>query len=49
MVLFMPQSPRHLMNRDREDECLATLARLRSTTTDDIRVRGSSGGAGSAA
>lgn len=39
MVLFMPQSPRHLMNRDREQECLDTLARLRSTTTDDIRVR----------
>ncbi|KAL4864789.1 hypothetical protein BDV12DRAFT_175634 [Aspergillus spectabilis] len=39
MVLFMPQSPRHLMNRDREQECLDTLARLRSTSTDDIRVR----------
>ncbi|KEF61143.1 uncharacterized protein A1O9_02708 [Exophiala aquamarina CBS 119918] len=39
MVLFMPQSPRHLMNRGREQECLETLARLRSTTTDDIRVR----------
>lgn len=39
MMLFMPQSPRHLINRDREEECLATVARLRSTTTDDIRVR----------
>ncbi|KAK5170238.1 uncharacterized protein LTR77_004824 [Saxophila tyrrhenica] len=39
MVLFMPQSPRHLMNKGREQECLDTIARLRSTTTDDIRVR----------
>lgn len=39
MMLFMPQSPRHLMNKNREDEALATLARLRSTSTDDIRVR----------
>jgi MFS family permease len=39
MVLFMPQSPRHLMNKGREEECLNTLARLRSTTTDDMRVR----------
>lgn len=39
MVLFMPQSPRHLMNRDREQECLETLARLRSKTTEDIGVR----------
>lgn len=39
MVLFMPQSPRHLMNRDREQECLDTLARLRSSSTDDIKVR----------
>lgn len=39
MVLFMPQSPRHLMNRDREEECLATLARLRSASTDDLKVR----------
>lgn len=38
-MLFMPQSPRHLINRDRDDECLATIARLRSSTTDDIRVR----------
>lgn len=27
------------MNRGREQECLETLARLRSTTTDDIKVR----------
>lgn len=39
MVAFMPQSPRHLMNRDREEECLQTLARLRNTSVDDIRVR----------
>ncbi|KAL3477051.1 general substrate transporter [Aspergillus californicus] len=39
MVLFMPQSPRHLINRDRDQECLDTLARLRNTSTDDIRVR----------
>ncbi|KAL2812569.1 general substrate transporter [Aspergillus cavernicola] len=39
MVLFMPQSPRHLINRGRDQECLETLARLRNTSTDDIRVR----------
>lgn len=39
MMLFMPQSPRHLMNTGREEECLETLARLRGTTTDDILVR----------
>lgn len=39
MMLFMPQSPRHLMNRGREQECLETLARLRSATVDDIKVR----------
>lgn len=39
MLLFMPQSPRHLMNRGREQECLETLARLRSTTTEDLKVR----------
>jgi len=39
MMLFMPQSPRHLMNVGREQECLDTLARLRSTNTSDMRVR----------
>jgi sugar porter (SP) family MFS transporter len=39
MLLFMPQSPRHLMNKNREEECLDTLARLRSTDRDDMRVR----------
>lgn len=39
MIMFMPQSPRHLMNRGREQECLETLARLRSTSVDDIKVR----------
>lgn len=28
-MLFMPQSPRWLMNEGREDECLATISRLR--------------------
>ena len=35
----MPQSPRHLMNTGREEECLQTLARLRGTTTADLLVR----------
>lgn len=39
MIAFMPQSPRHLMNKGREEECLETLARLRSCSKDDIRVR----------
>ncbi|RAK89635.1 MFS monosaccharide transporter [Aspergillus costaricaensis CBS 115574] len=39
MVLFMPQSPRHLMNQGRDEECLQTLARLRDAPTDDILVR----------
>jgi hypothetical protein len=39
MIAFMPQSPRHLMNKGREEECLDTLARLRSCSKDDIRVR----------
>ncbi|KAJ6111466.1 hypothetical protein N7523_007527 [Penicillium sp. IBT 18751x] len=39
MMMFMPQSPRHLMNTGREEECLQTLARLRGTTTDDLLVR----------
>ncbi|RAK98461.1 putative MFS monosaccharide transporter [Aspergillus ibericus CBS 121593] len=39
MVFFMPQSPRHLMNQGRDEECLHTLARLRDAPTDDILVR----------
>lgn len=39
MMLFLPQSPRHLMNKGREQECLETLARLRSTSVDDMKVR----------
>jgi len=39
MMAFMPQSPRHLMNQGREEETLDVLARLRSTSRDDIRVR----------
>lgn len=39
MMLFMPQSPRHLMNTGREEECLHTLARLRDTSPDDLLVR----------
>lgn len=39
MMMFMPQSPRHLMNTGREEECLQTLARLRGAPTDDILVR----------
>ncbi|PWY88228.1 MFS monosaccharide transporter [Aspergillus heteromorphus CBS 117.55] len=39
MVGFMPQSPRHLMNLGREEECLQTLARLRGASTDDMLVR----------
>ncbi|PWY75300.1 MFS monosaccharide transporter [Aspergillus sclerotioniger CBS 115572] len=39
MVFFMPQSPRHLMNQGRDEECLQTLARLRNASTDDILVR----------
>ena len=35
----MPQSPRHLMNQGREEECLHTLARLRDSPADDILVR----------
>jgi MFS family permease len=39
MIAFMPQSPRHLMNKGREEECLDTLARLRGCSRDDMRVR----------
>ncbi|KAK4552452.1 hypothetical protein LTR86_010295 [Recurvomyces mirabilis] len=39
MMLFMPQSPRHLMNKGREDECLQTLARLRNCSPHELRVQ----------
>lgn len=39
MLMFAPESPRHLMNRGREEECLTTLARLRSASPDDMKVR----------
>lgn len=39
MMMFMPQSPRHLMNTGREEECLQTLARLRNAPPDDLLVR----------
>ncbi|KAJ5296404.1 conidial yellow pigment biosynthesis polyketide synthase [Penicillium atrosanguineum] len=39
MMMFMPQSPRHLMNTGRDEECLQVLARLRGTSTDDLLVR----------
>ncbi|KAF3401967.1 MFS glucose transporter mfs1 [Penicillium rolfsii] len=39
MMLFMPQSPRHLMNTGRDEECLQTLARLRGKSTDDLLVQ----------
>ncbi|KAJ5384274.1 Major facilitator superfamily domain general substrate transporter [Penicillium concentricum] len=39
MMMFMPQSPRHLMNTGREEECLQTLARLRDASPDDMLVR----------
>ena len=39
MLLFMPQSPRHLINRGRDEECLQTLARLRNKSVDDLGVR----------
>ncbi|KAI9932464.1 hypothetical protein ASPWEDRAFT_33367 [Aspergillus wentii DTO 134E9] len=39
MIMFMPQSPRHLMNQGREEECLQTLARLRDASPDDLLVR----------
>lgn len=39
MLTMMPESPRHLMNQGREEECLDTLARLRSASRDDMRVR----------
>lgn len=39
MAFFMPQSPRHLMNTGREEECLQVLARLRGKPVDDLLVR----------
>jgi hypothetical protein len=39
MLMFMPQSPRHLINKGRDQECLQTLARLRNKSIDDVRVR----------
>lgn len=39
MVVFMPQSPRHLINTGRDEECLQTLAKLRRKPVDDIGVR----------
>lgn len=39
MTVFMPQSPRHLMNTGREEECLEVLAWLRNKSTDDMVVR----------
>ena len=39
MVLFMPESPRHLMNVGREDECLQVLGRLRGKSVEDLGVR----------
>ncbi|THY57751.1 putative MFS monosaccharide transporter [Aureobasidium pullulans] len=39
MLLFMPESPRHLMNQDRAEEALTTLARLRNKSTEDMGVR----------
>ncbi|KAH0364683.1 putative MFS monosaccharide transporter, partial [Aureobasidium melanogenum] len=39
MTMFMPESPRHLMNVGREEEALNTLARLRNKTTEDMGVR----------
>ncbi|KAJ5906903.1 uncharacterized protein N7473_003819 [Penicillium subrubescens] len=39
MAVFMPQSPRHLMNTGHEEECLKVLAWLRNKSTDDIVVR----------
>lgn len=39
MVVFMPQSPRHLMNVGREEESLQVLAKLRRAPEDDVLVR----------
>lgn len=39
MLFFMPQSPRHLINTGRDEECLQTVANLRRKPVDDIGVR----------
>ncbi|KAJ5495015.1 hypothetical protein N7539_000131 [Penicillium diatomitis] len=39
MAFFMPQSPRHLINQGREEECLKVLSWLRNKSTDDMGVR----------
>ncbi|KAF7712316.1 MFS-type Sugar/inositol transporter [Penicillium ucsense] len=39
MAFFMPQSPRHLINQGREEECLKVLSWLRNKSPDDIGVR----------
>jgi len=39
MAFFLPQSPRHLINTGRDEECLRTLAMLRRKPVDDIAVR----------
>lgn len=35
----MPQSPRHLINTGRDEDCLQTLAKLRRKSAEDIVVR----------
>lgn len=39
MGFWMPQSPRHLINTGRDEECLTTLARLRNKNKEDMGVR----------
>ena len=38
-IFFMPESPRWLMNEDREDECLSVLSNLRSLSKEDTLVQ----------
>jgi sugar porter (SP) family MFS transporter len=38
-TFFLPYSPRWLMNKDREDEAMKTLIRLRRVPADDIRIK----------